>query len=130
MPQLEAETTAYEWIEGQQIGPAFLGHLTEEGRDIGFVISRISDCRHATPEDFAVCHSALSRLHNLGIKHGDTNKHNFLIYDEKATLIDFDSASRGASDDELQAELDQLPDQLRDTSGRGGIVVESGPYVQ
>lgn len=127
VPQLEAETTAYEWIEGQQVGPAFLGHLTEEGRVIGFLMAQIANCRHATPEDFPLCHSVLSKLHKLGIKHGDINKHNFLIHDGKATLIDFDNASRPASNDELEVESHELPDQLRDTSGRGGRIVESGP---
>lgn len=125
--QLERETMAYGWIEGQQIGPTFLGHVTEEGRVIGFLIARIADCRHATPEDFTLCHSVLSKLHKLGIKHGDINKHNFLIHDGKATLIDFDNASRPASDDELEVEVHELLDQLRDTSGRGGQVVENGP---
>ncbi|KAK4210313.1 hypothetical protein QBC37DRAFT_350240 [Rhypophila decipiens] len=127
VPQLEAETTAYSWIEGQQIGPAFLGHLTEEGRVIGFLIGQVTGCRHATPEDLPLCRSVLSRLHRLGIKHGDINKHNFLIHDERATLIDFDCASRLTSCDELDVELHDLLDQLRDTSGRGGRVVESGP---
>lgn len=126
IPQLEAETAAYGWIEGHQVGPDFLGHLTEEGRVIGFLIARVADCRHATPEDFPLCHLALSKLHKLGIKHGDINKHNFLIHDGKATLVDFDNASRPASQDELEAELHELQDQLRDTSGRGGKVVESG----
>ncbi|KAI1091509.1 alpha-galactosidase A precursor [Rostrohypoxylon terebratum] len=125
--QLERETMAYEWIEGQQIGPTFLGHLIEEGRVIGFLMDRIADCRHATPEDYTLCHSVLSKLHKLGIKHGDINKHNFLIHDGRATLIDFDNASRPASDEELEAEAHDLLDQLRDTSGRGGQVVENGP---
>ncbi|ORY67833.1 alpha-galactosidase A precursor [Pseudomassariella vexata] len=125
--QLEAETMAYGWIEGQHVGPGFLGHLTEEGRVIGFLIARIADCRHATPEDFPLCHSVLSKLHKLGIKHGDINKHNFLIHDGKATLIDFDKALRPASNDELDVELYELQDQFQDTSGRGGQVVESDP---
>jgi tRNA A-37 threonylcarbamoyl transferase component Bud32 len=90
-------------------------------------MGRIADCRHATPEDFPLCLSVLSKLHKLGIKHGDINKHNFLIHDGKATLMDFDNASRLASDDELEVELHELQDQLRDTSGRGGQVVETGP---
>ena len=104
---LAAETQTYEWIEGQDIGPRFLGHLTEEGRVIGFLISHVTDGRHASPEDYPLCHFALSRLHNLGIKHGDINKHNFLIHDGKATLIDFDNSSRPAGSDELEAELSQ-----------------------
>lgn len=123
VPQLEAETTAYEWIEGHQIGPEFLGHLTEEGRVIGFIMARIPDFHHATPEDLPLCQRALSKLHQLGIKHGDTNKHNILVHDGKATLIDFDMASRTASANELEDELQGLLGQLRDTSGRGGTVI-------
>ncbi|KAH8602288.1 hypothetical protein B0O99DRAFT_606179 [Bisporella sp. PMI_857] len=126
VPRLEKETTVYEWIASHQIGPDFLGHLTEEGRVIGFLMACISDCRHATTEDFHLCHLTLSKLHQLGIKHGDINKHNFLIHGGKATLIDFDSASRTAGVDELEAELSDLLNQLRDTSGRGGRIVESG----
>lgn len=124
VPRLQVETTTYEWLEGHQIGPSFLGHLVEEGRVIGFIIALVSDCRHATPDDFPLCHQVLSKLHQLGIKHGDTNKHNFLIHSGKATLIDFENASRAASADELEGELNGLMDQLRDASGRGGGVVE------
>lgn len=127
VPWLEKETVAYKWIEGHQIGPAFLGHLAEEGRIIGFIMAGIVDFHHATPDDFHLCHLALLKLHQLGIKHGDINKHNFLIHDGKATLVDFDNALREANADELEAELHGLQDQLRDTSGRGGRVVESGP---
>lgn len=63
MPQLEKETTAYEWIGDQQIGPDFLGYLVEEGRVIGFIMARIADCRHATSEDLNLCQLALSKLH-------------------------------------------------------------------
>ncbi|RFU77949.1 alpha-galactosidase a precursor [Trichoderma arundinaceum] len=68
VPQLEKETTAYEWIDSHEIGPAFLGHLIEEGRVIGFIMARITDCRHATPDDFRLCCLALSKLHRLGIR--------------------------------------------------------------
>lgn len=123
VPWMERETMAYEWIESHQIGPDFLGHLTEEGRVIGFLIARVADCRHATPEDLPLCRLALSKLHQLGIKHGDINKHNFLIHGGKATLIDFDNASRPASTGEMEVELSGLQDQLSDTSGRGGQLV-------
>ncbi|KAL7926376.1 alpha-galactosidase A precursor [Trichoderma austrokoningii] len=125
VPLLEAETAAYEWIEGHQIGPDFLGHLAEEGRVIGFVIARVAHCHHAAPEDLPLCRQALSKLHQIGIKHGDTNKHNFLIQEGKVTLIDFDNASRAASAEELETELHGLRDQLGDMSGKGGRVVET-----
>ena len=123
---LEAETATYQWIDGKEVGPAFLGHLTEESRVIGFIISRITDFRHATPDDFALCCKALSKLHDLGIKHGDTNKHNFLAHDTQATLIDFDSSSRVASSEELEMEMGGLQDQLADMSGRGGRIIIHG----
>jgi predicted Ser/Thr protein kinase len=119
VPQLEAESTAYQWIEGQQIGPSFLGHLTEEGRVIGIVMARIVNCRHATPDDFALCHQALWKLHRIGIKHGDINKHNFLAHAGGATLINFDNASRTTSSKELEAEMCSLQEQLSDVSGKG-----------
>lgn len=130
VPQLEAETVAHKWIKGHQIGPVFLGHLAEDGRVIGFIMARIDDSRHATVEDFALCEQALLRLHGLGIKHGDINKHNFFIRDAKglkATLIDFDCALRPTSADDLERELHTLEDELRDTSGRGGQIIGSGP---
>jgi hypothetical protein len=39
----EDETTAYQWIDGHDIGPRFLGHLTERGRAIGFLLEKIAN---------------------------------------------------------------------------------------
>jgi hypothetical protein len=39
---MERETMAYSWIHGQGIGPQFLGHVTEAGRVIGFLIDHTS----------------------------------------------------------------------------------------
>lgn len=39
---IENETTAYRRIDGHAIGPRFLGHLTEDGRVIGFLMERIT----------------------------------------------------------------------------------------
>ncbi|KAJ8116403.1 hypothetical protein OPT61_g2161 [Boeremia exigua] len=121
---LERETLAYRWIDGHGIGPQFLGHVTEHGRVIGFGMSRFEDARHATPGDGDVCQQALRRLHALGIKHGDTNKHNFLIQPHGVVLIDFDCAKQDATEAELGGELDGLEQQLADVSGRGGVLHE------
>jgi predicted Ser/Thr protein kinase len=126
IPQLDRETAAYEWIVGHHIGPQFLGHVLEEGRIIGFVMEHISGARHATPEDLPLCRAVLSNLHQLGIKHGDINKHNFLIHGGTATLIDFDSTSRPTDAGDLESELENLREQLEDTSGRGG----SSTYIE
>jgi tRNA A-37 threonylcarbamoyl transferase component Bud32 len=73
----------------------------------------------------ALCQQALSKLHRLNIKHGDTNKHNFLIHDDRATLIDFDFALQCENAKVLEEEFRGLEKQLSDTSGRGGRVVGS-----
>lgn len=120
---LEAETAAYKWIDGHGIGPAFLGHLTEHGRVIGFMMSRVENARHATPQDLEQCREALKRLHALKIKHGDTNKHNFLIHAQGTTLIDFDFAEQNADAAGLAEELRGLEEDFKDMSGRGGVGV-------
>ncbi|KAI1175432.1 hypothetical protein F4777DRAFT_578927 [Nemania sp. FL0916] len=117
----EAETIAYEWIEGSGIGPKFLGHLTEAGRVIGFILENIDGARTAELEDLEACQAALTRLHSLGIKHGDINKHNFLVRDGKAVLVDFETARNDGDKGELEAEYRRLEESLRDPSYRGGV---------
>ncbi len=119
---LEAETTAYQWIDGSGIGPKSLGHVAEEGRVIGFVMEYIDGAR-ATPDDLGACQRALAELHALGIKHGDINRHNFVVQQGgEAVLIDFEAAGRGKTREELDAEYLRLEDELKDLSGRGGVV--------
>lgn len=121
---LDAETRAYRWIDRHHIGPDLLGHITEDGRVIGFAMDRIANAQHAGPEHLSLCQQTLKRLHHLGIKHGDVNKHNFLVRDGLAMLIDFDN-SRLCNDQEiLDKELNSLEEELHDMSGRGGIVIE------
>ncbi|KAF3480626.1 uncharacterized protein GIQ15_05973 [Arthroderma uncinatum] len=117
---LENETTAYQWIDGHGIGPRFLGHLTEDGRVIGFVVERITGGRHAGPQDLELCQQALSRLHALGIRHGDTNRFNFLIRESRAVIIDFDTARKCDDQEALRKEMDDLPGFLESTSRAGG----------
>jgi predicted Ser/Thr protein kinase len=115
---MENETTAYQWIGGYDIGPRFLGHLTEEGRVIGFLMERIPAGRHAGPQDLEACQKTLSRLHDLGILHGDINRFNFLICQSKAVLIDFDTAQK--CNNLLLEELEDLSLRLNDPSNWGG----------
>lgn len=117
---IENETTAYQWIVGHDIGPRFLGHLTENGRVIGFLLERIIDSRHAGVQDIDICAQVLSRLHDLGIRHGDTNRFNFLVRNSKAILIDFDTAQKCDDSASLSQELENLSTCLEDPSGRGG----------
>lgn len=120
MPYFEAETTAYEWIEGKGIGPRFLGHLTEAGRVFGFVLEYIDGARTAEPRDLAACQRILAKLHALGIKHGDINKYNFLIKNGEAILIDFETAQKCSDEAELESEYNHLESSLNDPSYRGG----------
>ncbi|PGG98979.1 hypothetical protein AJ80_09434 [Polytolypa hystricis UAMH7299] len=117
---IENETTAYQWIDGHNISPRFLGHLTEDGRVIGFLMERITKARHAGPQDLESCQQTLSQLHCLGVQHGDTNRFNFLIRNAKAILIDFDSARKCDNYDALLGEFENLPGCLQDPSNRGG----------
>ncbi|OJJ98532.1 hypothetical protein ASPACDRAFT_62033 [Aspergillus aculeatus ATCC 16872] len=122
MDSMENETTVYQWLNGHGIGPRFLGHLTEHDRVIGFFMERIPDARHAGPADIGLCRQALSQLHALGLRHGDTNRHNFLISNGKAILIDFEATHKCDNEDLLRLEMDGLSICLADTSGLGGIV--------
>lgn len=120
-PYLEAETTAYEWINGKGIGPEFLGHLTEGGRVNGFVLEYLEGASSAGPEDLAACQRSLTKLHSLGIKHGDINKHNFLMREGEAILVDFESAERSQEREELALEIQRLEQSLSDPSTKGGV---------
>ncbi|KAI9668619.1 MAG: hypothetical protein M1831_001058 [Alyxoria varia] len=94
----DAETAAYSWIEGSGVAPRFLGHIHEGGR----------------------CRDLLGKVHELGIKHGDINRHNFLVTPKKVWLVDWESATECDNKEELRAEMETLEDELMDESGRGG----------
>ena len=83
-------------------------------------MERISDAQHASPQDVEVCREVLSRLHGLGVRHGDTNRFNFLVRDDKAILIDFDTAEKCDDRNSLLQELEHLTTCLEDSSRKGG----------
>lgn len=117
---IQAETDMYKLLEGTGIGPRFLGHIHEQDRVIGFFLDKVAG-RSAGIEDLEICTSALSRLHALGISHGDCNRYNFLIGDDgKVTLIDFEKCTVGASKEAMEVEIASLPKQLTEETGRGG----------
>lgn len=92
---------------------------------IGFLIEQIPNARHADPDDLSSCREVLARLHSLYIRHGDVNKHNILICDGRATLIDSDGAQKCTDQKALKQEFDSLPERLMDDSGLGGVEVMS-----
>ncbi|CAJ0541133.1 Ff.00g078980.m01.CDS01 [Fusarium sp. VM40] len=126
IPSVEVETAAYQWISDTGIGPKFLGHLTEgrDGRVVGFVTEWVEGARAAGSADIDGCKKALGRLHELGIKLGDINKHNFLVRDgHDVVLVDFETAKRGCSSSELEEEMSALKSSLESMSFRGGVEV-------
>ena len=147
-----SETAIYKFLEGKGIAPRFLGHLTEGsnncnngGRVIGFALERIEHARHAGPHDLEACQEALSKLHRLGILHGDVNRHNFLIRQPDTgggdvgstgaavtgmagrkivTIIDFEFASKCTDKLAFTEEMDRLKVELHETDGRGARSIE------
>ncbi|TVY23383.1 hypothetical protein LHYA1_G007604 [Lachnellula hyalina] len=118
-----AETRVYSWIDGHNIGPEFLGYLTEDGRVIGFLIEYIEGHR-ATISDLPACKVIVRKLHGLSILHRDLNTHNFLISERGAVLIDFETAKRSGNGETMEKEVEGLEEQLLDESGTGGVVLE------
>jgi hypothetical protein len=116
---LDQETAEYQIIQGENIGPAFLGHVSEAGRTIGFLIERIENARHATIDDHVACAKALEKVY------GDVNKHSFLIgeVDGSAMLIGSDGLRLSDGVEELRREMKSPVGELNDTSGKGGCMV-------
>lgn len=86
-------------------------------------MERITSYRDATPEDLAQCQQALSKLHQLSIKHGDINKYKFRIHDDRATLIEFESALECNNAKVLEEEFRGIENELSDMSVRGGTIL-------
>jgi serine/threonine protein kinase len=89
---------------------------------VGFVAEWLEGTRTAEPGDIDGCKKALSRLHELGIKLVDINKHNFLVRDgNDVVLVDFEFAERDCPLSQLEDEMSRLKSSLEDTSFRGGV---------
>lgn len=121
IPQIELETTAYEWIKAAGIGPNFVGHVTEAGRTTGFLMDLVEGVHTAGQEDLGVFQGLLSKLHGLGLKHGDINKHKFLVGNERVVMVDFETTKECNVKEELEEEYSRLEESLMDPSFRGGI---------
>lgn len=105
----ERETIAYQWLSGQNFVPDFLGHVSEHGRVIGFILEYVPKASPAGPGDLKSCMKVLTRLHDLGIKHGDLNRYNFLIREDgEAVLADFATACKCERPSELEKEKWEL----------------------
>ncbi|KAI0190382.1 alpha-galactosidase A [Xylaria flabelliformis] len=133
IPSLTRETWAYCVLtetqrpsDGPLIAPEFLGHLTENGRVMGFLIEKLEG-RFACSDDLTQCAALLKRLHglgDLGLVHGDVNRYNFIVEEccrGCVRLVDFEHAQD--YDEELaHAELESLPAELAEETGRGSTI--------
>lgn len=125
LPRIEQETRAYQLLEGHGLAPRFLAHVHEDGRVMGFLLEKIEG-RPASFQDLSVCETALGKLHELGLVHGDVNRYNFLVTEEGAKLLDFERLRENASPESMRKELENLRAELVDESGRGGGFVFHG----
>jgi predicted Ser/Thr protein kinase len=119
LPRLSQETLIYKSLEDTGLAPRFIGHVHEHGRVIGFMLEKLEG-REANINDLSSCQSALQHLHDIGILHGDANRYNFIIQDDKARLIDFEKSQlcHGATA-YMRAEMESLSDELVEDTGRG-----------
>ena len=113
---IERETLAYRIIDGRNIGPRFLGHLTENGRVMGILLEYISARSGLSSNNLKVCLNALRKLHELKILLNDTNKFNFLVSidGQRALICDFANCKLDVDDERLECELDDLVKSLED----------------
>ncbi|KAK4140943.1 alpha-galactosidase a, partial [Dichotomopilus funicola] len=125
LPRIEQETRAYQMLEGTGLAPRFLGHIHENGRIMGFLLEK-AEGRPASFPDLSACETALGKLHELGLVHGDMNRYNFLVTDAGAKLIDFECLRENASPGLMSKELENLRAELVDESGRGGGFIFHG----
>jgi len=125
LPRVEQETRAYQLLEGSGLAPRFLAHVHENGRIVGFLLEKIEG-RSASFQDLSVCESALGKLHELGLVHGDVNRYNFLVTEEGVKLLDFERLRENASPESMSKELENLRAELIDESGRGGGFIFHG----
>lgn len=102
---MERETKAQQLIHGKDIGPKFLGHVAESGRVIGFLSESIEGAVEMDPSSSDACFEALTRLHTLGIFHGDVHPGNFLCKGDKVLIIDFEYARFNPTEKDFELDI-------------------------
>lgn len=133
IPRISNEMRAYSIISYHQqqhpddprIAPAFLAHLTENGRVIGMLLEKV-DGDSASLKNLPRCKEALYKLHDIGLVHGDVNRFNFIVNRAKSNirLVDFEYAEDFDKKKAYQ-EIESLPSELAEETGRGGSIVIS-----
>ena len=86
---------------------------------MGSLLEKIKG-RAASIQDLSMCETALEKLHELGLLHGDANRYNFLVTEEGVKLLDFEHLQENASPEAMHKELESVRMELMENSGRGG----------
>ncbi|KAI1412215.1 hypothetical protein F5Y13DRAFT_190573 [Hypoxylon sp. FL1857] len=109
-------TYIYSRIDGHNIAPKFLAHITENrSRIIGYMTERIHG-RLPTIEDLDACREVLSKFHSLGLLHGDLSPRSFIIDQSGRAFIHSFERSRDENDQTLlESEMNSLEKALRQT---------------
>ncbi len=117
IPPLEREAMMYRLLYSSGIVPEFLGHVTEDGRIIGFMTEFIHETPSIRIKNLRSCQDALRRLHQRGIAHGDAHGDNCLIRnDGSAVLIDFELSIVTSSEAEFNRDLEIMDRCIRANS--------------
>lgn len=113
---LAREDTMYRLLYGLGVTPRFLGHVTVDGRIVGFLIEYLPSSTVKQKEGASrtasgrpkaeACLAALRRVHGQGIAHGDAHGENCLARgDGSAVLIDFELALETSAQAEFDRDL-------------------------
>ncbi|KAF3769691.1 hypothetical protein M406DRAFT_66163 [Cryphonectria parasitica EP155] len=93
---IETEMMAYRAAAGTGLTPEFIGHVTERGRVVGFLMECVQGARKPVwRRDRESCREAVKRFYEAtGWLRADkgNRRHNFLIKDGNALLIDLSTA--------------------------------------
>ncbi|TGO43507.1 hypothetical protein BHYA_0001g01390 [Botrytis hyacinthi] len=108
-----AEIQVYSWLHNRNILiPKFLGCITEGGRVIGLLTENVEG-RRATTADLSLCQTVIRQLHKLGIIHGSLDETKFLISQNKAVLVSFDTAERCKDKKIMKKEMEMFVEKLQ-----------------
>jgi hypothetical protein len=107
------ETAVYAAIQGHNIGPEFLAHVTEnQSRVIGYMVEKLRG-QAAGSEDISACCDVLGRLHGLGIGYGDFRPGCFLRTERGIVMHGFGGAFWTSDQKRLDGEMSRLREWLQ-----------------